>query len=101
LQGHDRALPHEVRRPRDFPEAAQDDRAEDLNQEGVFDEILEKNTVAYQLKKIKTTDFGSLYELVYAVRMDDKTNRKQFLDELRCRNGNLNITLTMEDETRE
>ncbi|HSQ34088.1 MAG TPA: DUF4956 domain-containing protein, partial [Peptostreptococcaceae bacterium] len=55
----------------------------------------EKFTNSYDLIKVKTTDLGSLYQLVYTISMDNKINQKEFLDELRCRNGNLNLTLSM------
>lgn len=69
--------------------------AEDLNFEGVFDEILEKYTNKYKLSKIKTTDLGSLYELEYIVSMANGCSEQQFINELRCRNGNLNISLLL------
>lgn len=68
---------------------------EDLNYEDAFDDIFEKFTTSYDLIKVKTTDLGSLYQLVYGVSMNNKISQKEFLDELRCRNGNLNITLSM------
>lgn len=68
---------------------------ENLDYQGVFDEILDKYTVDYNLQKIKTTDLGSLYELVYLVKMKKDINEKQFIDDIRCRNGNLNIILSM------
>jgi hypothetical protein len=68
---------------------------EDLDYEGAFDEVFVEFTTSYDLRKVKTTDLGSLYELVYMVTMDQKINQKEFLDALRCRNGNLNITLSM------
>lgn len=68
---------------------------EDLDYEGTFDDIFARFTSAHQLIKVKTTDLGSLYQLVYTVMMDQETSQKAFLDELRCRNGNLNITLSM------
>lgn len=34
---------------------------------------------------------GSLYELCYLVRLNDRQISKAFLDDIRCRNGNLNI----------
>jgi uncharacterized membrane protein YqaE (UPF0057 family) len=71
---------------------------EDLDYEGVFDEIFEKYTIGYELKKIRTKDLGSLYELVYHVNIDNKISQKDFMDELRCRNGNLNITLLMKED---
>lgn len=74
---------------------------EDLDYEGAFDEVFEKFTTNYELRKVKTTNLGSLYELVYTVVIDNKMNQKEFLDELRCRNGNLNITLLMSPEKAE
>jgi hypothetical protein len=71
---------------------------EDLDYEGVFDEIFEKYTTQYTLAKVKTMDLGSLYQLVYVIDMENKTNQKEFLDAIRCRNGNLNIVLSMYGE---
>ena len=68
---------------------------EDLNYEGVFDEILDRYTRGFKLNKVRTTDLGSLYELIYNINMDEKQNQKEFMDELRCRNGNLSITLAL------
>lgn len=66
---------------------------EDLDYEGVFDEIFAEHTTGYELIKVKTTDLGSLFQLSYTVTMINNTSEKQFLDSLRCRNGNLNIAL--------
>ncbi|NLL04952.1 MAG: DUF4956 domain-containing protein [Clostridiaceae bacterium] len=68
---------------------------EDLDYQGVFDDIFDTYTYRHELKKVKTTDLGTLYELVYLVSMKMNVKEKDFLDELRCRNGNLNIVLTM------
>ncbi len=68
---------------------------EDLDYEGAFDDIFNEFTTNYVLRKIKTMDLGSLFQLVYVVTMDNGINSKEFLDALRCRNGNLNITLSM------
>ena len=68
---------------------------ENLNYQGVFDEILKKYTKKYSLTRIKTTDLGSLFELNYSVIMLDDSNEQEFINELRCRNGNLNIVLTV------
>jgi len=70
---------------------------EDLNFQGLFDDILEIYTVSWSLKRIKTTDFGTLFEVVYILRMKESADQKKFIDELRCRNGNLNITLTLKE----
>lgn len=68
---------------------------EDLNYQGAFDDILRKYTKKYSLNKIKTTDLGSLFELCYSVTMDKNQNEQEFLNEIRCRNGNLNIILAV------
>lgn len=68
---------------------------EDLNYQGAFDEILEKYTKSHTLEKIKTTDLGSLFELCYKVTMVNGQDEQAFLNELRCRNGNLNIILAV------
>jgi hypothetical protein len=65
---------------------------ENLDYEGLFDDIFAKYTKSVRLEKVTTTDMGSLFELTYAVRI--KSSSKEFIDELRCRNGNLNITLS-------
>ena len=68
---------------------------EDLNYSGAFDEILDKYTKKYVLTKIKTTDLGSLFELTYNVWMAGKIDEQEFLNELRVRNGNLNIIFSV------
>jgi hypothetical protein len=65
---------------------------ENLDYEGLFDDIFAKHTKSVRLEKVTTTDMGSLFELTYSVRL--KSSSKVFIDELRCRNGNLNISLS-------
>lgn len=67
---------------------------EDLNFEGVFDEILNTNTTSWNMVKVSTRDFGALYELNYSIHLKNDVNQKKFIDSLRLRNGNLNISLT-------
>ena len=69
---------------------------EDLNYESAFDDILKRYTRSYRLMKVKTTDLGSLFELSYSVVMPAGQNDQEFLNELRTRNGNLNIILSVE-----
>ncbi|MBU3114069.1 DUF4956 domain-containing protein [Clostridium lacusfryxellense] len=68
---------------------------EDLDYEGAFDDLFLEYTKGHKLIRVKTTDLGSLFQLIYTVELDNKTSQKGFLDDLRCRNGNLNITLSM------
>lgn len=68
---------------------------ENLDYENAFDTVLEKYTTTSKLNKVKTADLGSLYELSYSVTTKSGISDKAFIDELRCRNGNLNITLVL------
>jgi hypothetical protein len=68
---------------------------EDLNYRDAFSDILDTYTQKYFLHRVKTTDLGSLFEVNYQVVLNSDTSEKEFLDALRCRNGNLRITLTM------
>jgi hypothetical protein len=72
---------------------------ESLAYEEAFTEVFDEYKVRYELKKIRTTELGSLYELVYTVTLAEITNQKQFLDAIRCRNGNLDLSLTMSPTT--
>ena len=67
---------------------------ENLNYDEAFTEILNQSGVKSELIKIRTTDLGSLFELVYDVVLDRELDERQLLDDLRCRNGNLSISLT-------
>ncbi len=64
---------------------------EDLDYEGIFDDIFEKYTKSAKLEGVKTSNLGTLYELKYDIVLKGNTVPKAFLDELRTRNGNLNI----------
>lgn len=67
---------------------------ENLDYTGVFDEIFSKFTQQIDLEQVKTTNMGSMFELKYRVKLLKKINEKEFIDALRCRNGNLSISLT-------
>lgn len=68
---------------------------EDMNYIGLFDGILNHYTTSWKLRRIKTTNFGSLFELVYSIEMKNEADQKQFIDELRNLNGNLTVVLTL------
>lgn len=71
---------------------------ENIDYEGVFDDLLARYAKEYTLDKVKTTNMGSLFELHYRVVFRDAGVPKAFLDELRCRNGNLPIVCGRETE---
>jgi len=68
---------------------------EDLDYTNVFEDILDKYTKKHEILKVKTTNLGSMYEITYNIELKE-INEKEFIDELRTRNGNLNITLNHE-----
>ena len=70
---------------------------EDLDYDELFDDLFERYTTAHTLEKVKTTNMGTLYELRYRITLRQEPVPKVFLDELRCRNGNLNITCCREE----
>ena len=64
---------------------------ENLDYEGLFDDLFQQYTLSHELVRVKTTNMGTLYELCYEVRLKDAGISKAFLDEIRCRNGNLTV----------
>lgn len=68
---------------------------EDLDYTTIFDDTLDNYTNSHLLIKAKTTNMGSLFELTYLVNLKD-INEKEFMDEIRCKNGNLLVMLTQE-----
>ncbi len=66
---------------------------EDLEYAAAFGDIFEKYTVDAKLVGVKTTNLGSLNRLSYAIRMKASGQEKDMIDELRVRNGNLEINL--------
>ena len=64
---------------------------ENLDYENLFDDIFEKYTKSHELIKVRTSNMGALYELSYEIDLKSPEVKKQFIDDIRCRNGNLNI----------
>ena len=71
---------------------------ENLDYDGLFDDIFEKYTTKHELTKVRTTNMGTLYELTYHIYIKGGDVGKEFIDELRCRNGNLNIICGRESD---
>ena len=68
---------------------------EDLDYSGMFDDLLASYTKEANLVSIKTTNLGSLNKLTYDITLKESGTEKKFIDELRTRNGNLEISLAM------
>ncbi len=72
---------------------------EDMDYQGVFDDLLKEYTTKASLERIKTTNMGTLYELTYMVYLKKGINEKKFMDEIRTRNGNLTIIMSKQEPT--
>ena len=70
---------------------------EDLDYSSVFDDILAEYTSSHELVRVKTTNMGSLFRLTYEITLRDPALEKQMIDNLRCRNGNLEISVSRQE----
>lgn len=66
---------------------------EDLNYSEVFADLLKEYTTSWELEQVRTTNMGSMFRLTYHVVIKDASKEKEFIDKLRCRNGNLEIMI--------
>ncbi len=67
---------------------------EDLNYGDIFDDIMNRYTSEWKLTKVKTTNLGSLNKLTYDIVFKENGSEKPMIDELRTRNGNLEIAVS-------
>ena len=70
---------------------------EDLDYTGVFDPVLKEYAASYTLRQVKTTNMGSLFKLTYDLTLRDPAKEKALIDELRRRNGNLEISMSCQE----
>jgi uncharacterized membrane protein YhiD involved in acid resistance len=66
---------------------------ENINFTGVFDDLFEKYTTRATLISVKSANMGSLYKLTYRIEMKNENEMRDFIDDIRIRNGNLEIAL--------
>ena len=71
---------------------------ENLDYDGLFDDLLDEYAIEYELIRVRTTNMGTLSELTYNIRLRGRTISKEFIDQLRCRNGNLTVSCGRETE---
>ncbi len=64
---------------------------ENLEYTSLFDDLFDTYTNSAKLMRVKTTNMGSLYQLTYDIEMKNTNSEKEFIDKIRCRNGNLDI----------
>ena len=71
---------------------------ENVDYDTLFDDLFAQYTAAHELTKVRTTNMGTLYELHYQIVLKDPRRIREFVDAIRCRNGNLNIVCSREAE---
>jgi len=72
---------------------------EDLDYDEVFDEIFKDYLSDYELTQVKTSNMGSMFRLTYNITLFRNASLKEMINKLRCRNGNLEITVSKQDNT--
>ena len=72
---------------------------EDLDYAEIFDDIFEEYTSSHELIKVKTTNMGSMFRLTYNISLKDPKKEKAMIDIIRTRNGNLDISISVQDTT--
>lgn len=72
---------------------------ENLDYTSVFNDIFDKYAERYDMVKMKTTNMGSMFRVDYHIVMKDITKEKEMVDELRMRNGNLEVVVQRTDYT--
>lgn len=70
---------------------------EDLDYTDLFEEVFSPYVTSCELEHVKTTNMGSLFRLSYRVVLKDPSKEKELIDQLRCRNGNLEITVSRQE----
>lgn len=70
---------------------------EDLDYSEVFEDVFKEYTSQFDLVRVKTTNMGSMFKLTYNATMRDTKKEKEMIDKLRCRNGNLEITVSKQE----
>lgn len=72
---------------------------EDLDYTGVFDDIFKTYATSFELVSVKSTNMGSMFKLTYNIALRDVAKEKEMIDQIRCRNGNLEITVSKQETT--
>ncbi len=67
---------------------------EDLDYTDVFTSLFREYASSWELEQVRTTNMGSMFRLTYFISLKDASKEKELIDKLRCRNGNLEITVS-------
>lgn len=72
---------------------------EDLNYCDAFDDLMSQYTTRSRIVKVKTSNLGSLFKITWNLTLRDPSQEKEFIDKLRCRNGNLEIAVSPQEDS--
>lgn len=72
---------------------------ENLDYQEVFNDLFNEYTVEVEMLRVKTINMGSMFRLTYRIKFKDANREKEFIDQIRCRNGNLEVALEREEYT--
>lgn len=72
---------------------------EDLNYPDIFQDPFEKSLEKFELQQVKTLNLGSLMRLTYLVTLKKDSNEKELIDEIRIKNGNLEVVISLVDNS--
>ncbi len=72
---------------------------EDLDYGNIFDDVWETYTDSCELVRVKSYNMGSMFRITYNLTMKKGVSEKEMLDMIRCRNGNLEITISKQDNS--
>ena len=72
---------------------------ESLEYNGTFDDIFARYLKSIENAGVKTTGMGSMFRISYKVQLKNPAEEKAFIDELRTKNGNLEVALLPYTET--
>ena len=75
--------------------------AENVEFDNVFNEVFEKYFTNCKLEKVKTSNMGTMFELNYKVMPKANISIKSLLDDIKCLNGNLNVSFLTSQEMEE
>ena len=70
---------------------------EDLDYTEIFEDLFKEYTNSCHMIQVKTTNMGSIFRITYNISLKDPKKEHEFIDRIRERNGNLEITISTQD----
>lgn len=70
---------------------------EDLDYTNIFEDLFKEYTDSARTVSVKTTNMGSLFKITYHITLKDLSKEKEMIDAMRCRNGNLEISISEQE----